>query len=62
MPLVELASTVVARRLHTLAQTIAKWRRRFVRYPLDFLYDEPRPVSPPTIADADFERVLILTL
>src|SRR5262249_20736147 len=54
-----LASTVVARRLHTRAQTIGKWRSRFVRARLDGLYDEPRPGAPRTIADADVERVVI---
>jgi transposase len=57
-----LASTVVARRLHTRAQTIGKWRGRFVRTRLDGLYDEPRPGAPRTIADADVERVVIRTL
>jgi transposase len=57
-----LASTVVARRLHTRAQTIGKWRGRFVRDRLDGLYDEPRPGAPRTIADADVERVVIRTL
>ena len=57
-----LASTGVARRLHTRAQTIGKWRGRFVRDRLDGLYDEPRPGAPRTIADADVERVVIRTL
>src|SRR5216117_2462720 len=57
-----LASTVVARRLHTRAQTIGKWRGRFVRDRRDGLYDEPRPGAPRTIADADVERVVIRTL
>jgi transposase len=37
-----LASTVVARRLHMRAQTMGKWRGRFVRDRLDGLHDEPR--------------------
>src|SRR2546427_5500072 len=57
-----LASTVVARRLHTRAQTIGKWRGRFVRDPRDGLYDEPPPGAPRTIADADVESVGIPTL
>src|SRR6059036_3398450 len=57
-----LASTVVARRLHTRAQTIGKWRGRFVRDRRDGLYDEPRPGAPRTIADADVERVLTRAL
>ena len=57
-----LASTVVARKLHLRAQTIGKWRSRFVRDRLDGLYDEPRPGAPRTIADAEVERVVIRTL
>src|SRR5438876_9309126 len=57
-----LASQVVAQKLHTRAQTIGKWRGRFVRGRLDGLYDEPRPGAPRTIADAEVERVVIRTL
>jgi transposase len=56
------ASTVVARKVHVRAQTVGKWRGRFVRARLDGLYDEPRPGAPRTIADADVERVVIRTL
>src|SRR5207245_7347421 len=54
-----LASTVVARRLHTRAQTIGKWRGRFVRDRRGGLHDEPRPGAPRTIADADVGRGVI---
>jgi transposase len=57
-----LASTVAARRLHTRAPTIGKWRGRFVRDRLDGLSDEPRPGAPRTIADADVERAVIRNL
>ncbi len=57
-----LASTVVARKLHTREQTIGKWRGRFVRDRLDGLFDEPRPGAPRTIADTEVERVVIRTL
>jgi transposase len=57
-----LDSTLVARKLHVRAQTVGKWRGRFVRERLDGLYDEPRPGAPRTIADEDVERVLTRTL
>jgi transposase len=56
------ASNVAARKLHVRAQTIGKWRSRFLRDRLDGLYDEPRPGAPRTIGDTDVERVVIRAL
>lgn len=42
--------------------TVGKWRARFAQLRLDGLQDEPRPGAPPTITDADVERVLVKTL
>ena len=44
------------------AQTVGKWRRRFLERGLDGLLDEPRPGAPRKITDADVERVVTLTL
>ena len=52
----------VARALKITAQTVGKWRRRFVAQRLDGLLDEPRVGAPRRILDADVERVLTLTL
>lgn len=52
----------VARRLKITAQTVGKWRRRFVSKRLEGLLDEPRAGAPRKILDADVERVLTLTL
>lgn len=52
----------VARRLKITAQTVGKWRRRFVAKRLEGLLDEPRVGAPRKILDADVERVLSLTL
>jgi transposase len=42
--------------------TVSKWRGRFLAGGVDGLLDEPRPGAPRTIADADVERVITLTL
>jgi transposase len=52
----------VARRLKITAQTVGKWRRRFVAQRLEGLLDEPRVGAPRKILDDDVERVLTLTL
>jgi transposase len=52
----------VARRLKITAQTVGKWRRRFVAQRLEGLLDEPRVGAPRKILDSDVERVLTLTL
>ena len=44
------------------AQTVGKWRRRFLERGLDGLLDEPRAGAPRKITDADVERVVTLTL
>src|SRR5437667_12879980 len=50
-----LASTVVARRLHTRAQTIGTWRGRSVRDRRHDLYHGPRPGAARPHGDADLE-------
>ena len=55
-------NSVVAARLALSRPTVGKWRQRFVSQRLDGLMDEPRPGAPRTIADADVERVITLTL
>jgi len=52
----------VARQLKLTAQTVGKWRRRFVAQRLEGLLDEPRVGAPRKILDSDVERVLTLTL
>jgi transposase len=52
----------VASRLKITAQTVGKWRKRFVVQRLEGLLDEPRVGAPRKILDADVERVLTLTL
>jgi transposase len=56
------ANDAIAAELAVTAHTVGKWRRRFTEAGLDGLLDEPRPGAPRTIADADVERVLALTL
>lgn len=52
----------VAARLGTSAQTVCKWRQRFVARRLAGLFDEPRPGGPRTISDARVEDVIVRTL
>jgi transposase len=52
----------VAADLGITAQTVGKWRRRFVEHRLDGLHDEPRPGVPRTIEDAAVEAVIVRTL
>ena len=52
----------IAQLLHSTAQTVGKWRGRFVRKRLDGLLDEPRPGAPRTISDAMVEKMIAKTL
>src|SRR2546428_171219 len=52
----------VAWELGVTAQTVGKWRSRFMAGGLDGLLDEPRPGAPRRVSDADVERVLVKTL
>ncbi len=52
----------VSRRLRIAADTVRKWRRRFLEHGPDGLCDEPRPGGPRKITDADVERVIVKTL
>ena len=52
----------VARDLRLDEDTVGKWRQRFLVKRADGLLDEPRPGAPRTIADAEVERVVTLTL
>jgi transposase/transposase-like protein len=53
---------VVARELRIAADTVRKWRRRFLAARLDGLVDEPRPGRPPTIGVDQVEAVVVSTL
>jgi transposase len=55
-------STDIARQLGTSAQTVGKWRKRFLRDRVDGLLDEPRPGVPRTITDEQVEAVIVETL
>jgi transposase len=52
----------VARRLRTSANTVGKWRMRFVEARLDGLLDEPRPGAPRKITDDAVEAIIVKTL
>ena len=52
----------VAARLGCAAETVGKWRRRFVAGRLDGLVDEPRPGGPRRIGDEQVEQVVVATL
>ena len=57
-----LSNQAVAGRERVTAQTVGKWRRRFVEGGVDGLLDEPRPGAPRTIDDAKVESVIVQTL
>jgi transposase len=56
------ANRQVARRMHVTAQTVGKWRGRFLERRLRGLLDEPRSGAPRSISDAVVETVLAKTL
>jgi transcriptional regulator with XRE-family HTH domain/transposase-like protein len=53
---------VAARELRIAADTVRKWRRRFLDARLDRLVDEPRPRRPPTISVDQVEALVVSTL
>ena len=52
----------VADQLRCSANTVSKWRKRFVEHRLDGLTDEPRPGGPRTISVDQVEDVIVATL
>jgi transposase len=57
-----LTNAAVAERLRVSAQTVCKWRRRFVERRVDGLLDEPRPGAPRRVGDEQVERIIVRTL
>src|SRR5215469_2054754 len=55
-------NAAVAEQLRVSAQTVCKWRRRFVERRVDGLLDEPRPGAPRRVGDEQVERVIVRTL
>jgi transposase len=52
----------VARALHVTAQTVGKWRARYVACGVAGLLDEPRSGAPRSISDDQIEGVVVKTL
>lgn len=56
------SNTEVAGKLHITGATVGKWRRRFRKFGLDGLLDEPRVGAPRKITDRQIEEVITKTL
>jgi len=56
------SNRAVARHLRVTAQTVGKWRSRFLRRRLAGLSDEPRSGAPRSISDALIQAVVTRTL
>ena len=56
------ANREAAERCRVTAQTVCKWRARFVERRLDGLLDEPRPGAPRRHGDAKIEQLIATTL
>lgn len=52
----------VARLLRVSSNTVGMWRRRFVEFRVDALYDEPRVGAPRKVSDEAVEAVIVKTL
>ncbi len=52
----------IAEKLDVTAQTVGKWRRRFITKRLDGLTDEPRPGAPRKVSDEAVEQAIVATL
>jgi transposase len=53
---------IIAARLHTIAHTVGKWRRRYLELGPRCLLDEPHPGTSRKLGDEQVERVLTRTL
>jgi transposase len=58
----EQSNEVVAGKLRTRAQTVGRWRSRFIAKRLDGLLDEPKPGAPRKIGDDVVESIVTRTL
>jgi transposase len=56
------SNSEVARLLRVSAKTVGMWRRRFVEFRVDALYDEPRVGAPRKVSDEAVEAVIVKTL
>jgi transposase len=57
-----LTNQAVAEDLRVTAQTVCKWRKRFVERRIEGLLDEPRAGTSKKLGDAEVERVVVRTL
>jgi transposase len=57
-----LDNKTVAEQVRCSANTVAKWRKRFIEHRLDGLLDEDRPGRPRTISVDQVEDVIVATL
>lgn len=58
----ESSNVQVARLLRVSGNTVGMWRRRFVEFRVDALYDEPRVGAPRKVSDEEVEAVIVKTL